>query len=95
MHRKMFPFLEYQDEEIDVECYKCESLSDSYRVGLEKIEEFFISKENKFMMKDLLTEEDKQQIKKKSIDNYNLLWKKLNLEEIMILRLILNLMKVK
>lgn len=38
-----------------------ESLHDSYRVGLEKIEEFIKSKENKLMMKNILTKDDKQQ----------------------------------
>lgn len=43
----MLPFLEFKEEEIDAKCYECDSLissndslSDAYRVGLEKDEEF-------------------------------------------------------
>lgn len=85
MHTNMFPFLEFKEEETDVECHKCEylvssdeCLSDTYRVGQEKIEVFLKPKENKSMMKHVLTEEDKEQIKKNSIEKYNLLSKKLN-----------------
>lgn len=51
MHKKTLPFLEFMEEGIDVECYNCESivspdesLSDSYKFGLEKINEFMKSK---------------------------------------------------
>lgn len=53
-------FLEFKEEQIVVDCYNCESLvssdeslSDWYKLGLEKIEEFIKSKENKLMMKDI------------------------------------------
>ena len=53
MHRKMFPLYEFQEEEIDVEYYKHESLvsSDgslrySYTAGFEMIKEYLKSKEN-------------------------------------------------
>ena len=61
LHKMILSFLELKEDEIDVECYKCESIassydvSDSYRVGLEKIEECIKSKEHKNMMKDILT----------------------------------------
>lgn len=54
LHRKMIHFLEFKEEGTDVECYKCESLissndslSDAYKVGLEKVEEFLKSKDIK------------------------------------------------
>lgn len=88
MHTKMLPFIELQDEEKDIDCYNCESLvssdeslSDSYKVGLEKLEELLKSKENKIMMNDVLTKEYKQQMKNNSIEKYNSLCQKLNLEE--------------
>lgn len=58
-----------------------ESLSESYGVGLEKAGEFFKSKEIKIMVKDVLTEDDKKKIKNNSIEKYNCLCNKLNLEE--------------
>ena len=68
LHKMIFPSLELKEDEIDVECYKCESIVssgdnvfDSYRIGLEKIEEYIKPKENKNMLKDILTEEDKDQ----------------------------------
>lgn len=88
MHRKMLPFLEYHEEEIDVECYECESLlyfnqslSDAYRVCLENVEEFLKNKEIKNMLKDEVTKDDKKQIKKNSNEQYNLLCEKLNSKE--------------
>lgn len=50
MHKKMLPFFEFKEDEIDIVCYYCESLisydeslSDAYRFGLEKVEEFLES----------------------------------------------------
>lgn len=84
----MLPFLEYHEEEIDVECYECESLlyfnqslSDAYRVCLENVEEFLKNKEIKNMLKDEVTKDDKKQIKKNSNEQYNLLCEKLNSKE--------------
>lgn len=63
----ILPFPEFKEDEIDVECYKCEfvvfsneSLHDSYIVGLENIGEFIKSKENKLMMRNILIEDDKK-----------------------------------
>lgn len=60
-------FLEFKEDNIDVDCYKCESvvslnesLHDPYKVGLEEIKEFIKSKEKKITMNDILTEQDKQ-----------------------------------
>lgn len=67
----ILPSLELKDDEIDVDCYKCEymvssdkSLHETYRVRYENIEEFIKSKEKKLMIKDILTQDDKR--KKKS-----------------------------
>ena len=62
-HKMILPLLELKEDEIDVECYRCalvvstnDSMSDAYKVGLEKIEEYSKSKENKNVMKNILTE---------------------------------------
>ena len=42
----IFPFLEFKNDEIDADCYKCESIvssddvSDSYKIGQDKIEAY-------------------------------------------------------
>lgn len=61
MNKKLLPFLEFKEEKIDAACYKYESrvssdesLSDSYMVGLETVEEFLKSIENKYMLKTML-----------------------------------------
>ena len=59
LHKMILPFLEFKEDEIDDECYKCKSIvssnhvSDSYRVGFEKSEEYIKSKEHKNMLKDM------------------------------------------
>lgn len=58
-----------------------ESLSDSYKVGMEKIDEFLNPKENKMVINNILIEEDKQQIKQNSIEKYNSLCQKLKSKE--------------
>ena len=58
----ILPFLEPKEDEIDVDCYKCESIvssndvSDSYKIGLDKIEAYIKSKEHKAMLKQILSE---------------------------------------
>lgn len=51
MHKMILYFLELKEDEMDTECYRCESMvsfcecvSDSYRVRFEKIEEYIESK---------------------------------------------------
>ncbi|KAI3510498.1 hypothetical protein L1887_17545 [Cichorium endivia] len=58
LHKMILPFLELKEEEIDAECYKCETIvssdevSEAYRIGLDKIENYIQSKEHENMMKD-------------------------------------------
>jgi len=74
LHHMILPFLELREDEIDFDCFNCESIvssddvSDSYRIGLEKIESFIKSKENKTMTKSILNDCDKSKIKSDSIE---------------------------
>ncbi|XP_023766538.1 uncharacterized protein LOC111915062 [Lactuca sativa] len=69
IHKMILPFLEFKEDEIDADCYKCEFIvssdetSDAYRIGLEKIEYFIKSKHHKDMLKNLLDENDRLKIK--------------------------------
>ncbi|XP_052621579.1 uncharacterized protein LOC128127195 [Lactuca sativa] len=64
IHKRVFTFLELKEDEIDVECYKCESIfslnetSDAYKIGLDKIESFIKSKDHKDMLKNLIDENE-------------------------------------
>ena len=68
IHKMIFPFLELKEDEIDVDCYNCESIvsleetTDAYRIGLDKIESFIKSNDHKDMLKNLLDENDKLKI---------------------------------
>ncbi|XP_052627222.1 uncharacterized protein LOC128133731 [Lactuca sativa] len=59
LHNMILPFIELKEDEIDTDCYECESIvssdevSDSYKIGLEKIEEHIKSKEHKNMVKQI------------------------------------------
>ena len=82
----MLPFLELKEDEIDAECYKCGSIvssddvSDSYKIGLDKIEAYIHSKEHKNMLKKMLDNKDKDQIKSNTMQKFDLLCTKLSLE---------------
>lgn len=71
IHKIILPFLELKEDEIDVECYRCESIvssdeaSDAYRVGLDKNECFIKSKDHKNMLKQILDEKDKSTLNPK------------------------------
>jgi len=60
----ILPFLELKEDVVDIDCFNCESIvssddvSDSYRIGLENIEKFIKSKENKSMIQTVLSEKD-------------------------------------
>jgi len=87
LHHMILPFLELNEDEIDVDGYKYESIVssdesfDSYRIRLEKIETFIKSKENKNMIQTILNDSDKEQIKTDSITMLNSMSKKLSSEE--------------
>ncbi|KAI3508867.1 hypothetical protein L1887_23887 [Cichorium endivia] len=87
LHKMIFPFLEMKEDENDVDCYKCETIvssedvSDSYRVGLEKIESYIQSKEHKIMLKEIFTKKYKNEIKSASIQKHHSLCKKLNSDD--------------
>ncbi|XP_023734201.1 uncharacterized protein LOC111882066 [Lactuca sativa] len=74
IHKMILSFLELEEDEIDADCYNCESIfsseetSDAYRVGLERIESYIMSKEHKNMLKQLLDEKDKKQINTSEFD---------------------------
>ncbi|XP_023742939.1 uncharacterized protein LOC111891079 [Lactuca sativa] len=69
IHNMILPFLELKKDEIDADCYKCESIvssdkvSEAYRIGLEKMESYIQSKYHKNMLKQILDENDKKKIK--------------------------------
>ena len=77
-------FLEFKEDEIDAECYKCESIvssddvSDSYKIGLDKIEAYIHSKEHKNMLKKMLDNKDKDQIKSNTMQKFDSLSIKLS-----------------
>lgn len=70
-----------KEDEIDAECYKCESIvsseevSDSYQVGLDKIEAYIQSKDHKNMLKQALDEKDKDKIKSNIVQKFDLCMK--------------------
>lgn len=86
IHKMILPFLELKDDKIDAECYRCESIvssddvSDSYKVGLNKIEAYIQSKEHKDMLKQILNEKDKEQIKFDTVQKFDSLCTKLSSE---------------
>ena len=59
IHKMVLPFLEFKEDEIDADCYKCEFIvssnetSDAYRIELDKIESFIKSKYHQNMLKQL------------------------------------------
>ena len=85
----LLPFLELHEDDIDSECYKCESIvssddvSESYRLGLDKIENYIQSKEYKDMVQTVLTEKDKYDVKTDSADKFASMCDKLNSEAAM------------
>ncbi|XP_052619752.1 uncharacterized protein LOC128126067 [Lactuca sativa] len=84
IHKMILPFLELKEYEIDADCYKCESIvssdetSDAYKFGLERIESYIKSKDHKNMLKQLLDENNKKQIKSDTIHKFDSLSAKLN-----------------
>lgn len=84
IHKIILPFLELKKDEIDVDCYKCESIvssvetSDAYRIGLDKIESYIQAKDNKNILKHLLDKNDKRQIKYNTILKFESLSTKLS-----------------
>ncbi|KAI3510079.1 hypothetical protein L1887_25606 [Cichorium endivia] len=73
-------------DEIDADCYKCETIvssdevSEAYRIGLDKIENYIQSKEHKSMVKEYLSENDKDEIKSATLQKFQSLCKKFNSE---------------
>ncbi|KAI3700157.1 hypothetical protein L2E82_44776 [Cichorium intybus] len=87
LHKMIFPFLELKEDEIDAECYRCETIvssddiSDAYRIGLDKIENYIQSKEHKSMVKEYLPKNDKEEIKTATLKKFHSLSSKLNFED--------------
>nr|KAJ0226213.1 hypothetical protein LSAT_V11C100043120 [Lactuca sativa] len=84
VHKMILPFLEFKEDEVDVDCYNCESIvssyevSDAYRIGLDKIEFFIKSKDHKDMLRNLLDENDKLKIKTENTHKFDSLSAKLS-----------------
>ncbi|XP_023729721.1 uncharacterized protein LOC111877429 [Lactuca sativa] len=72
------------EDEIDEECYKCDSrvsseeVSHVYRVGLDKIEAYIQSKDHKNMLKQVLDEKDKDKNKSDTVQKFDSLCTKLS-----------------
>ena len=73
----ILPFLEIKEDEIDADCYTCESIvsseetSDAYKVGLDRNENYIKSKDHKNMLTQLLDENDKNQIKTDTVQKFD------------------------
>ena len=73
IHKMILPFLELKEDEMDTDCYNCESIvsseetTDAYRIGLDKIESFIKSNDHKDMLKNLLDDNDKFKIKTETV----------------------------
>ena len=65
IQKVILPFLELKEDEIDVDCYKCETIIssdetfDAYSFGQDKIESFIKSKDHKDMLRKLMDENDR------------------------------------
>ncbi|KAI3499728.1 hypothetical protein L1887_35537 [Cichorium endivia] len=77
-------------DEIDAECHKCETIfssddvSEAYRIRLDKIENYIQSKEHESMVKEYLSENDKEEIKNATLKKFHSLCTKLNSENTLI-----------
>ncbi|KAI3505861.1 hypothetical protein L1887_28170 [Cichorium endivia] len=77
LHKMILPFLELKEDEIDAECYMCETIissddvSEAYRIGLDKIESYIQSKEHKNMVKEYFSENDQEEIKTATLKNFH------------------------
>ncbi|XP_052626862.1 uncharacterized protein LOC128133449 [Lactuca sativa] len=86
LYKIILAFIELKEDEIDADCYNCESIVslddiyNSYWAGLVKIEKYVQSKDHKNMLKKMLNEKDKEQIILSTMQKYDSLCKKLNLE---------------
>ena len=71
------PFLELKEDEIDADCYNCESIVSSeetsyaYEVRLKRIENYIRSKDHENMLKQLLDENDNKQIKTDTVQKFD------------------------
>ena len=80
----ILPFLELKEDKIDADVYDCEvvvssdEVSPGYKIGLDKIESFFQSKDHKDMLKNLLDENDKLKIKTETMQKFDSLNAKLS-----------------
>jgi hypothetical protein len=87
LHKMILPFLELKEDEIDAECYNCESIvsseetSDAYKIGLDKIESFITSKDHKYMLKNVLSDKDNEEIKITTNQKFQTLCEKLKSEQ--------------
>ncbi|KAI3700055.1 hypothetical protein L2E82_44670 [Cichorium intybus] len=89
LHKMILPFLELKEDEIDAECYRCETivssddLSEAYRIGLDKIENYIQSKEHKSMVKEFFSENNREEMKTATLKKFHSLNSKLNSEDIL------------
>ena len=73
IHKMIFPYFELKEDEIDVDCFQCESIvssnetSEAYKIDLDKIESYIQSKDHKDMLRRLLNENDRLKIKTETV----------------------------
>lgn len=74
IHKMILPFLEFKEDEVIAKCesiISSDELSVTYKYGLDKIEAFIEYKEHKYMLKNLLDENNKFQIKTETLHKFD------------------------
>ena len=80
----ILPFLKLKEDEIDANCFQCESIvssdetSEAYKIRLDKTESYIKSKDHMDTLRQLHDENDKLKIKTENVQKFDSLSSKLS-----------------